>query len=245
MRKVFAFIGSPMKEKSNTYTLAKMMLDRLVEMDKNIEYDILSAGHIKLGFCLGCELCMTKGFCPQDEHDDVGMLKEKMAGADLFVLGTPIYGAGVTGQLKTFLDRVSILYLQKKLAGIPGVTVVTAGMSPREPIHEYLAGPMAELGAKVVATLDTTGDKGKLHNPQEARKNAEEAAEIVFPYATGEKLVESDEELEKRFLELKAMVPAIQESCPTVYEYWKENGMLELNSFAELLEKIRKEKAAR
>ena len=115
-----------------------------------------------------------------------GMLKEKMAAADLVVLGTPIYGAGITGQLKTFLDRISILYLQKKLAGVPGVTVVTAGISPREPIHEYLAGPMAELGAKVIARLDTTGDKGRLHDPEDAKKRAEEVAETVFPYATGE-----------------------------------------------------------
>ena len=50
MRKVFAFVGSPMKEKSNTYSLTKMMLDRLVEMDKNIEYEILPAEFFP-GFC--------------------------------------------------------------------------------------------------------------------------------------------------------------------------------------------------
>ena len=44
MKKVFAFIESPLKEKSNTYTLTKMLLDSLVEKDSSIKYDLLSSG---------------------------------------------------------------------------------------------------------------------------------------------------------------------------------------------------------
>lgn len=240
MKKVFAFIGSPVKEKSNTYILTKMMLDKLVEMDKNIEYEILTAGHIKLNFCQGCLACVTRGVCPEDEHDDVGMIKEKMIGADLIILGSPMYGGGITGQLKTLLDRIAILHLQKRLAGRPGVTVTTTGMSPNKPMQEFLEGPMMELGLKVVAKLDATTSRGEMDDP-ETRKRAEEVAEIVFPYLTGEKLIESDETMEMTFQGIKAEMPLMQKEYPAVYKYWKESGMLEMNSYAELLEKIRKE----
>lgn len=44
MRKVFAFIVSPLKNASNTYTIMKILLDRLVEFEKNIKYDIFITG---------------------------------------------------------------------------------------------------------------------------------------------------------------------------------------------------------
>jgi len=245
MKKIFAFIGSPKKEKSNTYILTKMMLDKLVEMDGNIEYDILTAGHVKLNFCIGCLACTISGSCPEDEHDDVPVIKEKMIGADLIILGSPMYGGGITGQMKTLLDRISSLYLQKRLLGRPGVTVVTTGMSPPEPLHAYLAEPMMEMGLKVITTLDATTMTGSLDNPEETKKRVEEAAKIVLPYVTGEKLVESDEEMERRFQEMKADMPAMQKFCPAIYDYWKENGMLEPNTYAELLEKTRKKAVAR
>ncbi|MCD4785244.1 MAG: NAD(P)H-dependent oxidoreductase [Candidatus Eremiobacteraeota bacterium] len=244
MKKVFAFIGSPRKEKSNTYILTKMMLDKLVEMDKNIEYEILTAGHIKLNFCQGCLICATKGICPEDEHDDVGMIKEKMIAADLIILGSPMYGGGISGQLKTLLDRIALLYLQKRLAGRPGVTVATTGMSPNESMHEFLAGPMMELGLKVIARLDATTSRGEMDDP-ETRKRAEKVAETVFPYLTGEKLIESDETTEMAFQGMKSEMPLFKKECPAVYKYWKESGMLEVNSYAELLEKIRKEAVLR
>ncbi|MEN8189339.1 MAG: NAD(P)H-dependent oxidoreductase [Thermodesulfobacteriota bacterium] len=40
-------------------------------------------------------------------NDDMGLLKEKMFGADIIMLATPIYWYQVSGRLKTFLDRWS------------------------------------------------------------------------------------------------------------------------------------------
>lgn len=54
MKNVFAFIGSPLKEASNTYVLTKMLLDRWAEMDDSIEYDILTSGHVRIDSCRGC-----------------------------------------------------------------------------------------------------------------------------------------------------------------------------------------------
>ena len=241
MKKIFAFIGSPKKEDSGTYKLTKMMLDKLVSEDKRIEYEILTAGHVKLNFCQGCFSCGISGICPEDRDDDVGMIKEKMLGADLIVLGSPMYGGGITGQLKTLLDRVCNFYLEKRLAGIPAVTVGTAGMSPCKPMHEFLRCPVNELGMKIIATLDAAT---MMDGPEEMKKKAEVTAETVLPYLTGEKLVESDEGMEERFQDMKQSVPGMKDNFPAIYEYWKENGMLEMETFDELIQKKREKVTA-
>jgi len=148
--------------------------------------------------------------------------------------------AFIASPMKTLLDRVSIMYLQKRLVGRPGVVVATAGMSPREPILDSIAMPMVEMGLKVVARLDATASMGPIDNPGEVRKRAEETAKEILPFVTGEKLIESDEESEKRFQGMKAEMPLMKEGCPAVYNYWKDNGFLEVETYAELLEKVRK-----
>ncbi len=241
MKKIFGFIGSPLKEKSNTFTLAKMMADRLVEKDKNIEYEIFTAGHVKLNFCTGCWACMTKGFCPQDKKDDMGMLKEKMSEADFIIFGSPVYTHHLSGQMKTFMDRLAAWYHTIRLAGKPGLTVSTTASTGQDIVHEYLSMLMGCLGIKTVASLDAIGYfAGMFKDPEEAKKKAFEVAEILYPYVTGEKLIESDENMEECFRVMKAKSIEGAKWLPADYEYWKNNGMLELNSYAALLEKMKK-----
>jgi len=74
---------------------------------------------------------------------------------------------------------------------------------------------------------------------REETHDASGPSETVLPYATGEKLVEPDEETERRFQDMREVIPVLRESCVAAYKYWEENGMLGVNSFAELLEKRR------
>ena len=82
---IFGFIGSPLKERSNTYTLTRMMLDKLVEMNENINYELLTAGHVNINYCKGCWSCMKVGKCPQDKLDDMGSLKQKMIDSNFII----------------------------------------------------------------------------------------------------------------------------------------------------------------
>ena len=43
-------------------------------------------------------------------HDDADMIREKMLHADVLVFATPVYYYGISGQLKTLLDRCNPLY---------------------------------------------------------------------------------------------------------------------------------------
>jgi multimeric flavodoxin WrbA len=243
MKKIFAFIGSPLKENSNTCTLTKMMTDSIIERDKNITCEILTAGHMKINYCKGCWLCMTKGFCPQDKTDDMAILKEKMLEADFIIFGSPVYTMQVSGQMKTFLDRLCCWYHTIRLAGKPGLTVSTTASGGLKEVHDFLYMLMSALGIKVVGKLDTIGFFPKvLKDPVEAKKKALETAELIYPFITGEKPVETDDMLEECFLAMKNKSTFGAEYLPADYEYWKKSGMLEVNSYGELLEKIRNKK---
>jgi multimeric flavodoxin WrbA len=237
MKKIFAFIGSPLKDKSNTATLTRMLLDSL-KKHVQFESEVLTAGDVRLGFCRGCWTCMTKGFCPQDRNDDLQMLKAKILEADFVIFGSPVYTMNVTGQAKTFLDRLCAWYHLLPLAGKAGMTVTTTASTGQPEIHQFLSMLMLHLGVKVVSSLDAIGYfPAMLADPASARTSAEAAAKEIAPYISGSRRVETDKKLEEAFQFIKAKVTYGREFLPADYEYWKEKGMLGLNSFAELLEK--------
>lgn len=61
-----------------------------------------------LRFCQGCLACQRTGRCPI--QDDAAVLVRQMHDADVLVFATPIYYYGMSGQMKTLLDRANPLY---------------------------------------------------------------------------------------------------------------------------------------
>jgi len=241
MKKIFGFIGSPLKESSNTYTLTKIMLDKLVEMDGNIKYELITAGDVNINYCRGCWSCMIRGRCPQDNKDDMGSIKEKMIDSDFIIWGSPVYTMQVSGQMKTFMDRLAAWYHLMMLAGKPGLTAVTTSGGGMDEVHDFIGMLLCTIGVKVVGELGTYATLPKtFRDPDDAEKKAHEAANHVYPYLNGDKKVETDEYLEQSFQAMKFKVTMASDMLKSDYRYWEENGMLKLNSFDELLKKIQK-----
>ncbi len=232
---IFGFIGSPLKKKSNTYTLTKMMIDKLVKMNNDIKFDLITAGDVDIQSCKGCWSCMNLGKCPLDKTDDMAFLKQKMLDSDFIVWGSPVYAMQVSGQMKIFLDRLTSWYHTFRLAGKPGITVSTTAGAGLEEVHNYLKLVLNAAGVKVISSLDSFGT---LIAPEEALKSAHKVAYEIYPYLTGEKTVETDESLEYSFQVNKNKVIYGAEVLKADYEYWKKNEMLELDSFEDLLKKL-------
>ena len=73
------------------------------------ECEVITLAKLKINRCLACGKCHTQEQylkCVQDEKDDVRMVFNKMANADIIVFATPVYIFTMTGLLKTFLDRL-------------------------------------------------------------------------------------------------------------------------------------------
>jgi len=246
MSKIFGFIGSPFKEKSNTYTLTQKLIEALRAEFPGLYAEIYTAGMVKLNYCKGCWCCMKNGFCPQDKEDDMGMLKAKMLEADLVIFGSPVYTYAVSGQTKVFLDRLAAWYHTLRLAGKPALTVATTAGGGAEQVHHLLSLLLSALGAFPLTRLDLDAcytcyiDRPERIDPLTAK-----AVKHILPYLTGEKQPESTPQIESAFAVMREKSLGAKEYLPADYHYWEEHGMLNVTTYAQLLKKIRSEKAAR
>jgi multimeric flavodoxin WrbA len=101
--------GSPLGKKGVTYILQEAFVKGASRAGAEVEEVFLNKKKIRA--CKGCFSCWIKtpGRCVI--RDDQADLLEKCRRAEVFVLATPLYVDGMSGQAKTFLDRMIPLAL--------------------------------------------------------------------------------------------------------------------------------------
>ena len=135
--KVVAFNGSPRKE-GNTYHALKIVAEQL-EME-NIEVEIIHVGNKNIQGCTACSSC----FKSRDErcilNDDVNEWIQKMKEADGIIFGSPVHYSGITGTMKTFMDRAAYVASANKglLRNKVGASVVAVRRSGGVPAFNQL-----------------------------------------------------------------------------------------------------------
>ena len=118
--KVVLVNGSP-NEKGCTYTALKEMADEFGR--QGVETEIVHIGKAAIHGCIGCGYCRKAGRCVFD--DAVNELAEKLVEADGLVFGSPVFYAGISGQLKSFMDRLFYAY-KNHMQYKPAAAVVSA-----------------------------------------------------------------------------------------------------------------------
>ena len=117
--KVLLINGSP-HEFGCTYTALREAADTL---EKNgIETEIFHIGKKTISGCVACGICRKTGFCAINDNvnDVIDMLDE----VDGIIVGSPVYYAGVSGQITSFLDRL-FFAAGGQMRGKPAATVVS------------------------------------------------------------------------------------------------------------------------
>lgn len=105
--RIVAINGSHRGERGYTHFLINKLFKGAREAGAICEEILLSKSKIKR--CLACDHCTTEGSflkCIYSEKDDVSSIFDTMTNADIIVYGTPIYVMGMSGLLKTFIDRI-------------------------------------------------------------------------------------------------------------------------------------------
>ena len=117
--KVLLINGSPHKE-GCTFTALNEVAKTL---EKNgIETEILFLGVKPIAGCIACGKCSQLGKCFID--DKVNEILARCDEFDGVVIGSPVYYAGPSGQIRAFLDR--LFYAGgRRFAGKPGAAVVS------------------------------------------------------------------------------------------------------------------------
>lgn len=238
--RIFAYIGSLRGKHSNTYKLAKKILDKVSENTKvNIEYEIITASDIKIERCCGCTNCFTEGYCKLDEIDGFGEIKDKLVKADMIVFGSPVYATTVTGDMKIFLDRLSYWLHLFKLAGKPGVSIVTASANSVMETSSYLKKIMQILGIQLICNVICTVDIPKMIDSVHFNKETlPRYIETIKEYTDGDKIVKSTDFHEKYFQHFKDLYTVPDGVDGAEIKYWRESGYLDFQNYGQLLEHL-------
>lgn len=106
--------GSP-RAKGCTYT-ALAELAKTLEAE-GIETEILHVGHKDIRGCIACRKCHSTGSGKCVFDDIVNETAPKLAEADAFVIGSPVYFASPAGGAISFMDRLffSTLNINKSM----------------------------------------------------------------------------------------------------------------------------------
>ncbi len=123
--KVLLVNGGPHKN-GCTYTALEEVSKTLNE--EGIETEIFWIGNKPVGGCIACKKCKEIGQCVF--NDVVNEFVKKASSADGFIFGSPVHYAGITGNMKGFMDRVFYLPFQVGIGNIflykPVASVISA-----------------------------------------------------------------------------------------------------------------------
>jgi multimeric flavodoxin WrbA len=101
--KVLAINGSP-HAKGNTAAAIELVADALRQ--EGVEVEVVQVGNQPVRSCIDCRKCRERA----DHHcvfdDIVNVCIDKAQDCDGFIFGSPTYYAGMSGAMKSFMDRL-------------------------------------------------------------------------------------------------------------------------------------------
>jgi len=163
--KVVGFVGSP-RMKGNTTTIVNEVLRGASEAGAKTK--IFNLNELGIRGCQACYKCQTpEGKCVQ--QDGMAPLYDEIFSADAVVIGTPVFMLQITGQTKTFIDRLfALLYLKdgqpgafrNKIKGKRTITVYSQGqpeISAFASSFDLNEGVLSFLGFKVEGRIAAGG----------------------------------------------------------------------------------------
>ena len=110
MKNVLILSSSPRKG-GNSDLLCGQFLAGAREVGHQVEK--IRLAELDINYCTGCGVCFEKKMLCSQKDDMAGVL-EKMVGADVIVLATPVYFYNMCGQMKTLIDRTCSGYTHIK-----------------------------------------------------------------------------------------------------------------------------------
>ncbi|MBQ8127232.1 MAG: flavodoxin family protein [Prevotella sp.] len=112
MKKIIVVDGGPRKN-FNTASMLQKFAEGATSASQEIEVKTIRLYGLDYKGCMACMACKIKGKASNvcKFKDALTPVLEDIAEADGLVLGSPIYFGDVTGQMRTFLERLSFPWL--------------------------------------------------------------------------------------------------------------------------------------
>jgi len=112
MKKIIIIDGGPRKM-FNTASILQKIVEGASSVSNDIEVKTIRLYGLDYKGCMSCMACKIKGKATNvcKFKDALTPVLEDIASADGLVLGSPIYFGDVTGQMRTFLERLAFPWL--------------------------------------------------------------------------------------------------------------------------------------
>ena len=112
MKKIIIIDGGPRKN-FNTASMLQKFAEGAMSVSDKIEVKTVRLYGIDYKGCMSCMACKVKGKASNvcKFKDTLTPVLEEIAEADGLALGSPIYFGDVTGQMRTFLERLAFPWL--------------------------------------------------------------------------------------------------------------------------------------
>lgn len=239
MKKIVAYVGSRQGKNSKTYYFIKSILDKVIEKNLNINYEIITANEVNILNCIGCNKCFETAKCIQDINDDMPILREKLINSDFVILGSPIYAHNVSGDFKTFIDRSSYWMHLMPLSGKGSMAITTTFSNGHTTGIDYIGKMLTHFGSKLIAKYNAaTLYPEQLFNKEWFDNTIDILSNEIIKILNSR--IETDNNLEQLFLSLKKTMEYYKKS--NIHEgewtYWEKKGYLSCDNFKEVLNLI-------
>ena len=112
MKKIIVIDGGPRKN-FNTASMLQKFAEGAMSVSDKIEVKTVRLYGLDYKGCMSCMACKIKGKASNvcKFKDALTPVLEEIAEADGLALGSPIYFGDVTGQMRTFLERLAFPWL--------------------------------------------------------------------------------------------------------------------------------------
>jgi multimeric flavodoxin WrbA len=158
-------INGTTRGNGNTDTIIDKMIAGFIDADANMKIKLIELRKKKIADCIGCYKCYKEDTCSL--MDDMSDVHEEIKKSDLIVLASPLYWWGVTGLMKTFIDRLYFYYSAYNaniIAGKKVLVVTTMAVSEIEPeadpLKEFYRLIFKRLKVNLVDMVFFSGLKG-------------------------------------------------------------------------------------
>ena len=152
-KKLLHINGDHYNEKKTTMKIYKQLK---LEIKKRYYLEEIFIDDSYLNFinnCIGCKTCFKTGNCIYDNKDGIIEIKNKLLGADIIVISTPIFIDNISGNLKTLFDRLSYWFHTMPLKGKKCILIISTYRTGINEVSNYLYKICSYLGLEVVGLI--------------------------------------------------------------------------------------------
>lgn len=133
MSNTVLIINGATRTNGNTDILVQKVIEG--SMGSGAEVRLVELRKKNVADCVGCYQCLKESTC--SFQDNMTEIREEIHKADLMILASPLYWCGVTGLMKTFIDRLFFYYHPQNRGLISGKkAIIVTPMNQRDVPHE-------------------------------------------------------------------------------------------------------------